>query len=204
MARKKPQKDTPKPGKKSRKKSGIGTIVVIALATVIAGIIVLSYLAKEKTKTAKTPGPAVAEKERDAREVNVYFSDEEGLNLKAEKRKIKKGTVESEARGAIEALIEGPKNSSLGKTIPDGARLLGIKIKDRTAVADFNQALVKNHPGGSSGEIQTVYSIVDTLALNFPEIKDVRILVNGKKQETLAGHIDISYPVAPDRKIIKE
>ena len=58
-------------------------------------------------------------------------------------------------------------------------------------------------PGGSTGEILTIYSIVDTLTLNFPEIKDVQILVEGRKKDTIAGHIDITTPLAPDKQIIK-
>ena len=61
-----------------------------------------------------------------------------------------------------------------------------------------------NHEGGSSGELQTIYSIVNTLALSFPEIKEVQILVAGNREETIAGHIDITTPLGPDRKIIKD
>jgi hypothetical protein len=38
----------------------------------------------------------------------------------------------------------------------------------------------------------TVASLVQTLAANLPGITQVKILVEGKDRETLAGHADIS------------
>ena len=167
------------------------SILLIAAITVVAGIIVLAWLAGR---------PPV----KQTREINVYFSDEDGLYLKAEKHSIEKGELPTEARAALEALINGPSSASLGKTLPKGTKLVALDIKGSTAVVDLSPEVIKNHEGGSSGELQTIYSIVDTLSLNFPEIKEVQILVGGKKEETIAGHIDISQPLGPDKKIIKD
>lgn len=140
---------------------------------------------------------------KETREVDVYFSDQEGLHLKAEDRSIRTGPLATEAREALDELIEGPENDSFASPLPDGTRLLGLRVEGKTATVDFSRELVENHPGGSSFEIQTVYSIVNTLALNFPEIEDVQILVEGKKTDTIAGHIDVTLPLGPDRKIIR-
>jgi hypothetical protein len=43
--------------------------------------------------------------------------------------------------------------------------------------------------------MMTVYSIVDTLCVNFPSIRRVQILIEGADPETLAGHIDITQPL---------
>lgn len=172
-------------------KRSLSTILVIAAVTVVAGIIVLAWLA------GRPP-------EKQTREINVYFSDEDGLYLKAEKHSIEKGELPTEARAALEALINGPSSASLGKTLPQGTRLASLDIEGTTAVVNLSPEVIKNHEGGSSGELQTIYSIVDTLSLNFPEIKEVQILVEGKKEATIAGHIDISQPLGPDRKIIKD
>ena len=175
-------------GKKGKKNF---SILVIAAVTLVAGIIVLAWLAGRPT-------------EKQAREINIYFSDEDGLYLKAEKHSIEKGELSTEARAALDAIVKGPSNAALGKTLPKGTKLVALKIEGATAVVDLSPEIIANHEGGSSGELQTIYSIVNTLSLNFPEIKDVQILVGGKKEETIAGHIDISQPLGPDRKIIKE
>ena len=43
----------------------------------------------------------------------------------------------------------------------------------------------------------TVLSMIGTLHANFPEITQVRFLVDGQPRETLAGHVDLArvYPV---------
>lgn len=46
--------------------------------------------------------------------------------------------------------------------------------------------------------MMAVYSIVNTIAVNFPRIKLVKLTINGKDAETLNGHIDLRKPLAPD------
>lgn len=176
-------------GKKGKK--SLTAIAVIAALTLIAGIIVLAWLAGGPSK-------------KETKEINVFFSDEDGLYLKAEKQAIKKGALDAEATEAIEALIKGPSNAKLGKTLPSGTRLLSLKVNGAVAIVDLSPEVIKNHEGGSSGELQTVYSIVNTLAMNFPSIKEVQIVVDGKKEETIAGHIDITAPLGPDSKLVKD
>lgn len=173
-----------------KKGKNLTTVLIIAAITTAAGIIILAWLAGRPAEKA-------------TREMKVYFSDEEGLLLKAEQHRIEKGDLAFEAQKAIEALLGGPENVALGNPLPQGTRLLSVRIDGSTAVVDLSPEVIQNHPGGSSGELQTVYSIVNTLTLNFPEIKDVQILVGGKKEKTIAGHIDITLPLGPDKKMIK-
>ncbi|MBW7956411.1 MAG: GerMN domain-containing protein [Deltaproteobacteria bacterium] len=174
-----------------RRKGGKNTLLITAAAavTVVIGVLILVWL------SGKPP--------KDTREIDVYFSDEEGLYLKAEKRSIDKGPLLAEAREALGELIEGPESAQFASALPSGTKLLGLRIDDKTATVDLSREVVENHPGGSSFEIQTVYSVVNTLALNFPEIEDVQILVEGKKTDTIAGHIDVTLPLGPDHKIIR-
>lgn len=175
---------------KKRAKRGLWPIIIIASLTLIAGIIVLAWLSGR-------PAP------KKTLDVSIYFSDEDGLYLKAEKRQIEKSSLELEAKAALDELFEGPENTALGATLPEGTKLLSIRIDGQTATVDLSKEVVQNHPGGSTGEILTIYSIVNTLTLNFPEIKDVQILVEGQKKQTIAGHIDITTPLTPDKQIIK-
>ena len=62
------------------------------------------------------------------------------------------------------------------------------------AYLDLSQELVSNHPGGSSGEELTVFSLSQTLIANFPAVKTVRILVEGREIQTIAGHLDLTIP----------
>jgi hypothetical protein len=60
------------------------------------------------------------------------------------------------------------------------------------AVVDTNSAFADSHPSGVMVEDFTIFSIIETLALNIPEIKRVKIIVNGRERGTLAGHADLS------------
>lgn len=132
--------------------------------------------------------------------VVLYFADSSGY-LAPEKREIPK--VTGIARETMVELCRGPgAEKGLMPTIPAGTRVKSIKIKDGLATVDFSGELKKLHWGGSSGELLTVYSIVNTLT-QFSSIKTVQILVDGKTIDTLAGHLDISLPLERDSGMIK-
>ncbi|MBA7497685.1 hypothetical protein ES704_00413 [subsurface metagenome] len=133
-------------------------------------------------------------------EVNLYFSDSQAIYLVPEKRKIPQ--TPSLARQAVIELIKGPKNSDLYPTIPEGTQVNEVYIVDDIAYIDLSEEISKNHPGGSSGEVMTVYSIVNTLT-EIPPIRGVQILVEGNERESLDGHIDISMPLLRDESWIK-
>ena len=133
-------------------------------------------------------------------EVNLYFSDSQAMYLVPEKRKISQ--IPSLARQAVIELIKGPENSDLYSTIPEGTQVNELYIADDIAYIDLSEEIFKNHPGGSSGELMTVYSIVNTLT-EIPPIEGVQILVEGNEMKSLVGHIDISMPLLRDEDWIK-
>lgn len=139
---------------------------------------------------------------KELKEVTIYFSDKEGLTLIGEGRRIGRGAVEDEVKGVIEDLMKGPEKDGT-QTIPSGTRLLKVEVKQGIAYVDFSKELSARHTGGSSAELQTVYSIVNSIVFNFSEIKGVQILIEGNRQATLAGHIDISLPLKGDRGFIR-
>jgi germination protein M len=130
--------------------------------------------------------------------VLLYFSDGEGQSLVGEKRAIRRHErAEEEAKALIAELARGSRGKLI-PTLPPTAKLLSFRIDpEGRATADFNRSLAQDHPGGSSAELLTVYSIVQTLTHRFPEIRSVRILVEGKVAETLAGHLSLDRPFAP-------
>ena len=133
-------------------------------------------------------------------EVNLYFSDSQAMYLVPEKRKISQ--IPSLARQAVIELIKGPENSDLYSTIPEGTQVNEVYIADDIVYIDLSEEIFKNHPGGSSGELMTVYSIVNTLT-EISSIKGVQILVEGNEKKTLIGHVDISMPLLRDEDWIK-
>jgi len=133
-------------------------------------------------------------------EVNLYFSDSQAMYLVPEKRKIPQ--TPSLARQVVIELIKGPENPNLYPTIPKETQVNEVYIADDIVYIDLSEEIFKNHPGGSSGELMTVYSIVNTLTEITP-IRGVQILVEGNEKESLVGHIDISMPLIRDENWIK-
>jgi spore germination protein GerM len=139
------------------------------------------------------------------KEVLLYFSDREGEYLIGEKREIlKKNQINEEAKEMIIELINGPRGKLI-PTLPPRTKLLTLQISDAgVAKVNFSLSLAKDHPGGSSAEIMTTYSIVNSLTLNFPKIKQIQILVEGKPIETIAGHLSLKQPISPNPSLIKK
>jgi hypothetical protein len=106
-------------------------------------------------------------------------------------------SIDQQAGQVLQKLIQGPAPAEgLLPTIPEGAALQKLYLaEDGTAFVAFNRVLLQRHGGGTSGELATVYSIVNSLCVNFPSIQRVQLLVDGVERETLAGHIDISRPL---------
>jgi len=158
----------------------------------------------------RPPVPAVAEKHPDTPErqvrsqVFLYFCSRDGDFLMSEERTVTHSDDPvGLGRQIVKAIIEGPREG-LVRTIPQESGLNAFFIADGgVAYADFNEALRENHPGGVQTEIMSIYSIVNSLVLNVPEIKQVKILIGGREAATLAGHIDLRLPYRADMKLVR-
>ncbi len=127
--------------------------------------------------------------------INVYYPNADGTKLIAVKRKVKSTASEDKYTAAVKSLMQGTKEKSQTAIIPKQAKLRSVKVEGGVAKVDFSQDLVKHFVGGSTGEEMLVGSIVNTLT-EFPEVKQVQILIEGNSVETIAGHMDLSTPVA--------
>ena len=72
------------------------------------------------------------------------------------------------------------------------------------AVVNLTKTFADAHPSGIESEDLTLRAIIATLQANFPEIAQVRFLVDGQPRETLNGHADLTraYPVLDPAKSI--
>jgi len=198
MTSKKKRKTEDIRAKRRKKKTRFFFLAIIVLAG-IGFLAVLFFTLSDYIDLI--PGKAGAPKKKERRQVVLYFSDANERFLVTEKRLIPKGAgPEAQAEEVIKALIEGPKTDLVG-TLPEETRLESVSIENGTASVRFDGSLVEQHPGGSASEAATVFSLTNSLVSNIPEIKRVRILVEGEA-ETLKGHIDIRTPFAFNREIV--
>jgi len=136
--------------------------------------------------------------------VHLYFSDKENSFLSAEQRTLlHTGDAVEFGKTIIEALIQGPREG-LMRTIPSATTLHSLYVtQDGTAYVDIAATIKDAHPGGVHSEQMTIFSIVNSLILNIPEIDAVKILIDGSESVTLAGHIDLRFPFRANMLLIR-
>ena len=134
--------------------------------------------------------------------VTLYLLSDSGMALAPEDREIALAdSVQEQAKQVIRELLAGSR-TGLGSPLPQGVQLRELFITPQgLAFVDLSQELISNHIGGSSAEELTVYSLSNTLIANFPAVKRVQFLVEGREVPTLAGHLDLtlSYGRGPRR-----
>ena len=184
-----------------RAKPFVAAVLLIALAVLV--LVFLRTGARESLRRTAEPASSVApetpSEERPLKTVTLFFPREDDGLLVPETREIlSDASPAREAESALAELIKGPQGD-LVPSVPAETRLARLFItRDGTAYADFNRELAEKHPSGTEAEMTTVFSIVDTLAVNFPSIKKVFLLIDGEERETLAGHIILDRPFLPD------
>jgi len=96
------------------------------------------------------------------------------------------------AREILHALLGEYVKRPSSHEIPPGADVKEVfLVNGDTAVVDTNASFADVHRSGIFLETLTIVSLVKTLTANAPGITRVKILVDGKERETLAGHADL-------------
>jgi germination protein M len=133
--------------------------------------------------------------------ITLYFADPLENKLVIEEREIPK--VTGIARATMEELIKGPVGLELESTLPASTKLLDINVReDGLAIVDFSDDLIKDLPATATAEKLALYSIVNTLT-QFPTVQEVEMRVEGKKIDTLLGHMQLEDNLTRDASIVK-
>lgn len=131
--------------------------------------------------------------------VEIYFPANDGL-LHPERREVTvSDDAEAQIRAVVAELLAGPRTPGLVRPFPEGVDLAEVHLgADGVAFVDLASPAGDDPPaGGSALEMQSVYSVVDTVALNVAGARRVVLLWNGRQRESFAGHLDTSRPLAP-------
>jgi hypothetical protein len=112
-------------------------------------------------------------------------------------------TPEQRLRALAQAWIDGPQSESLVRPL-QAVESVHVDLTDAgTLYVDLLSAPDATKPQlGSSEELTAIYSLVNTFALNVPEVKAVVLLWNGTQPPTLAGHIDAGVPMTANSALI--
>ena len=184
----------------------------VAIAALLGAAFVLllvlgpRWLASQPEDVPAAPAPD-ADAPADARKIRgrLFYVNEQGTGLTGVEQEIVygEGTVE-QAKRIVEAQL-APAPEPLVSPIPPDTKLRTVFFtKTADLYVDLSAELQRNHPGGSTNEILTVYALVNALTSNLPAITSVQILIEGREVDTLAGHLDLRRPIEPDARWVTD
>ncbi|MDR2419365.1 MAG: GerMN domain-containing protein [Treponema sp.] len=98
---------------------------------------------------------------------------------------------------ALQTLINGPSSDEQGQglisLIPEGTKILSVNIRGETAYIDMSEEFQYNNYG-REGYAAQLHQIVWT-ATEFPSVKNVQILIEGRRVDWLSEGIWIGNPL---------
>jgi hypothetical protein len=187
-----------------------GLTIGLGIAAVAFGVLVVSLgLPRWLTQPdPAAPGDAgTTEAGADARRIQatLFYIANDGVSLASTSRNVLYGeTPVDQARHLVEAQIADPPPGLLS-AIPAGTTLRALFLTDAKEVyVDLGGAILTGHPGGLVDEALTVYTIVNAVMANLPEVTGVQILVEGREVDSLRGHIDLRAPLARSSEWIQK
>lgn len=183
-----------------RQSGNIKILLIVILVLILLGVIALLWINhlnyQELIRQENDKGlPLQQAEDILSTQIKLYFGAERN-EWGTETRQIDTPSLKIEDRitNVVEALLKGPEKLK-SSPIPKGTQLIKPFLdQDGIAYLDFSEELQQNHPGGTWGEMMTIYSLVNTVMENFHIINGVKILIMGNEIETLKGHIDTRYP----------
>jgi hypothetical protein len=161
--------------------------------------LVVSQLPRWLASPADGDSPAAAAAAQSARKIQatLFYVSEDGMQLVPTNRDVPYGATPGEqARRIVEVQVQAPPDGAMS-AIPAGTTVRSVFLTPAgEAFVDLGGAIASGHTGGTQDEALAVYAIVDALTINLPDITGVQILIDGKEVDTLAGHVDLRYPLA--------
>jgi spore germination protein GerM len=187
---------------------GLGLVTLLALV-----VLAVPRLSRLLTRTVAEDEAAV-EEARPAHEeeaaggaertinVKLFFQATDRPGLVMEERTVPfSSDLGTQLKAVVGELIRGSK-SGLVATLPAETRVLEVFVTPRgVAYVDLSKEASQG-TSGSHEELLSVYSIVNSLTVNFPAVRRVQILLEDRPADTLAGHVDLSRPLTADMTLL--
>jgi hypothetical protein len=184
---------------------------VVAFVAAVVGLVVLGHVltrrprgreaapAAEPRRTEAAAGRAAPEDpSMPRRQVTLYWPAADGTGLRPSTVEVfATESTADQAKQVLGKLLSGEPPQGCVAPLPPGVRLRALFVDERgTAHVSFSRDLVDSAPGGSAWELAAVHAVVNSLTSSLKEIQRVQFLVEGAEVETLAGHVELSAPIA--------
>ncbi|MBK5275041.1 MAG: GerMN domain-containing protein [Desulfuromonadales bacterium] len=181
-----------------RRKMNISLLIPFAIVAMVFGGLIWKKMqnSRELRPIPQVNQPAAARK-------GVLFFVADGTRLAREARELDScGDTAECVKDLLDELFSGPVGD-LNEALPEAAAVSGVRLEGDLAVVDLTRPFVSDMPVGSSAEMLAVYSIVNTVCVNYPQIARVRITVEGDAKANL-NHLELSEPLVPDYSLEQE
>ena len=133
--------------------------------------------------------------------VTLYYPDIDALYLHPVQLELQKNN--EWINETMKSLEEQPKDTKLTPALPSKDLIKSIRIENQVAYVDFDKKVLAKVQRGASIEQMMIQSIAHTLNKNV-KVESIIITIDGQKEETLLGHIDILDSIKPDKNWVKE
>jgi spore germination protein GerM len=162
-------------------------------------------LAERAGEAAPSRGAEPAKEPDRKISVKLFFPAGDRPGLVIEDRTVSfSNELSQQLKVVVEELARGSQ-IGLGPSLPPGTRVLEVFVTARgVAYVDLSKEAATATGRGSDDELSTVYSVVNSLTSNFPAVKRVQIVIEDRQVATLAGHVDLTRPLAPDLTYLAE
>lgn len=177
-------------------------MTVLLIAFVLSAVVLGALIYRKYELSRLKPAPPQPQ-EAGMLLVSLFFASPDGSGLVREAREIDAcSDTTACAEEVLEELINGPVGE-ISPTLPPTATFRSVRVDGETATVDFGNEFAEGLPGGSNAEMMAVYSVTDSLAFNFPQIKKVKFLLEGAAIKNL-GQLDLTAPLTPDFSLEKK
>jgi Sporulation and spore germination len=171
-------------------------ISVMAISVLLAGIYVWqtrSRMVAIQAKAADTRPVAPPSSGR-TEQVTLFVAFDDPGVLRARTAQMPLAADrEQRAEEILRALLDIYVGQSTPHPMASGAAVRNVYlVEPGLAVIDINSQLADGHRPGILVEELTLTSLVQTLSVNISGISRIKVLVDGKSRDTLAGHIDLA------------
>ena len=199
-----PPKWSRRPPGADAKSSTTGRLLLLAFCAFALGFVTYRFFLQppppDNSKPPAAAAPVAAEPER---MVSLFYPLADGSGLSSV---IQKRPACPDETACLEdlllALSENP-GAGLFPLLPLLNVPPSIAIEGATATINFRRETIQHLPGGVQSERLVLAALANTLAVNFPQVQQLAIEIDGVPAETLKGHVDLSTPFVADFSLVR-
>ena len=162
---------------------------VLFVILIVGGYFLINYLKQDKKEENQaiveeyTPQEEISEGQLRQTIVSLYFQNKETKELEPEARLVDiKEILENPYEKIVNLLIEGPKDESKERIIPENTKLLSSQLKGDCLTLTFSSDFLNYNKTDEKTKENLINSIVNTLT-QLNEVNSIKILIDGNENE---------------------